>query len=300
MSHTYRVPGAILTEREHIVPLDHARPDGPTITVFTREVADPDGLDRPYLVFLQGGPGFEATRPVSPPYGWMKRAVADYRVLLLDQRGTGRSTPVGSDDPGRHAPGPGHLPDPLSGRLDRPRRRADPPGARGRTLERARPELRWVHVDDLPVDRPGGPPRGVADRRAVADRPAGRRHLRRNVPPADRQEPPLLRAVPRRSSARPRPHAPAGRRGRAATVGRPAYQPALPATRAVARWRYRVRAAASRRRTAVRVTRVPARRRGRRPVPARSDLRHPPRVVVRGRGGHALVRASPLARRGRG
>ena len=100
MSHTYRVPGAILTEREHVVPLDHARPDGPTISVFTREVSDPDGRDRPYLVYLQGGPGFEATRPVSPPFGWMKRAVADYRVLLLDQRGTGRSTPVGSVIPG--------------------------------------------------------------------------------------------------------------------------------------------------------------------------------------------------------
>ncbi len=61
----------------------------------------PDGLDRPYLVFLQGGPGFEATRPTSPPSGWMKRALADYRVLLLDQRGTGRSTPVGPRHPGR-------------------------------------------------------------------------------------------------------------------------------------------------------------------------------------------------------
>jgi len=96
----YRVPGATLVEREHDVPLDHARPDGPHITVFTREVAAPDGGDRPYLVFLQGGPGFEAARPTSPPSGWMKRALADYRVLLLDQRGTGRSTPVGRVIPG--------------------------------------------------------------------------------------------------------------------------------------------------------------------------------------------------------
>ena len=96
----YRVTGATLTEREHSVPLDHARPDGPRITVFTREVAAPDGEDRPYLIFLQGGPGFEATRPTSPPTGWMKRALDDYRVLLLDQRGTGRSTPVGSVIPG--------------------------------------------------------------------------------------------------------------------------------------------------------------------------------------------------------
>jgi len=100
MASTYRVPGAILIEREHSVPLDHARPDGPQITVFTREVAAPDGRDRPYLVFLQGGPGFEATRPASPPTGWMKRAIEDYRVLLLDQRGTGRSTPVGPEIPG--------------------------------------------------------------------------------------------------------------------------------------------------------------------------------------------------------
>jgi pimeloyl-ACP methyl ester carboxylesterase len=100
MTATYRVPGAVLTEREHTVPLDHARPDGPSITVFTREVADPDGLDRPYLVFLQGGPGFEAARPTSPPSGWMPRALAEYRLLLLDQRGTGRSTPVGAVIPG--------------------------------------------------------------------------------------------------------------------------------------------------------------------------------------------------------
>ena len=95
MTTTISVPGAVLTEREHVVPLDHARPDGPAITVFTREVADPDASAKPYLLFLQGGPGFEAARPTSPPSGWMARALKDYRVLLLDQRGTGRSTPVG-------------------------------------------------------------------------------------------------------------------------------------------------------------------------------------------------------------
>ena len=96
----HRIPGAVLTEREHVVPLDHDAPDAGSISVFTREVADPDGLDRPYLLFLQGGPGMEATRPTSPPSGWMKRALRDFRVLLLDQRGTGRSTPVGSVIPG--------------------------------------------------------------------------------------------------------------------------------------------------------------------------------------------------------
>ena len=96
----YQVPGATLIEREHPVPLDHDRPAGTAITVFSREVVAPDGEDRPLLVFLQGGPGFEAARPTSPPSGWMKRALLDYRVLLLDQRGTGRSTPVGPVIPG--------------------------------------------------------------------------------------------------------------------------------------------------------------------------------------------------------
>jgi pimeloyl-ACP methyl ester carboxylesterase len=100
MNTTYRVAGAILTERTHTVPLVHEDPSRGSIGVFTREVAAPDGLDRPYLVFLQGGPGFEAARPTSPPSGWMARALADFRVLLLDQRGTGRSTPVGPDIPG--------------------------------------------------------------------------------------------------------------------------------------------------------------------------------------------------------
>jgi pimeloyl-ACP methyl ester carboxylesterase len=89
------IPGLVLTEHEVSVPLDHARPDGERITVFAREVAEPDGLDKPFLVYLQGGPGFEAPRPTAPTSpGWLRRALQDYRVLLLDQRGTGRSTPV--------------------------------------------------------------------------------------------------------------------------------------------------------------------------------------------------------------
>ncbi len=73
---------------------DHHRPDAAQISVFARELAEPEGLERPYLVYLQGGPGFEAPRP-SRASGWLKRALAEYRVLLLDQRGTGRSTPIG-------------------------------------------------------------------------------------------------------------------------------------------------------------------------------------------------------------
>ena len=97
MPETVRPAGLVLTEHEFSVPLDHGRPDGERITVFAREVADPDGLDRPFLVFLQGGPGFEAPRPTRVPTApfWLDRALSEFRVLMLDQRGTGRSTPVG-------------------------------------------------------------------------------------------------------------------------------------------------------------------------------------------------------------
>ena len=93
----FRQPGTVLTDHVFTVPLDHQRPGGEQIEVFAREVApagrrgsDP-GL--PWLVFLQGGPGFGGPRPFGRE-SWLSRALDDYRVLLLDQRGTGRSTPA--------------------------------------------------------------------------------------------------------------------------------------------------------------------------------------------------------------
>jgi pimeloyl-ACP methyl ester carboxylesterase len=89
------LPGLVSIEHTFSVPLDHGRPDGEQISVFARELADPDGRDRPFLVYFQGGPGFEATRPATAPRGpaFIERALSEFRVLLLDQRGTGRSTP---------------------------------------------------------------------------------------------------------------------------------------------------------------------------------------------------------------
>jgi pimeloyl-ACP methyl ester carboxylesterase len=92
---TFRQPGTVLTDRLFSVPLDHARPDGEQIEVFAREVVAADKADAelPWLLFLQGGPGFGSPRPVGRQ-SWLDRALNDYRVLLLDQRGTGRSSPV--------------------------------------------------------------------------------------------------------------------------------------------------------------------------------------------------------------
>lgn len=97
MTSSISIPGLLVTEHSFDVPLDHADPDGTRITVFAREVADPDGRERPFLVYLQGGPGYEAPRPTGNPDspGWLRRALRDFRVLMLDQRGTGRSAPVG-------------------------------------------------------------------------------------------------------------------------------------------------------------------------------------------------------------
>ncbi len=49
-SATHTIPGLVLTEREFSVPLDHARRGGASIGVFAREIADPDGQDRPFLL----------------------------------------------------------------------------------------------------------------------------------------------------------------------------------------------------------------------------------------------------------
>jgi pimeloyl-ACP methyl ester carboxylesterase len=92
---TSRLPGLVLTDHELEVPLDRADPGGRSITVYAREVVAPrrEHDDLPWLLFLQGGPGGKAPRPTERT-GWLERALRDHRVLLLDQRGTGRSTPA--------------------------------------------------------------------------------------------------------------------------------------------------------------------------------------------------------------
>jgi pimeloyl-ACP methyl ester carboxylesterase len=95
LSASYRQPGVVLSDRRFTVPLDHDNPSGETIELYAREVVGSDKADRdlPWLVYLQGGPGFGANRFVGKQ-AWLGRALEDYRVLLLDQRGTGSSTPA--------------------------------------------------------------------------------------------------------------------------------------------------------------------------------------------------------------
>ena len=65
-----------------------------SIKLFYRVICAPEHIndDLPLLVFLQGGPGGEGPRPTSPTSdGWIEEAVKHFRVVLPDQRGTGRS-----------------------------------------------------------------------------------------------------------------------------------------------------------------------------------------------------------------
>lgn len=96
MSTTHVFRSMRSTEHYFQLPLDHKIPDGEAITVFAREIsstehADPSTL--PWLLYLQGGPGGKSPRPASLT-GWLAEAAKTFRILLLDQRGTGLSTPA--------------------------------------------------------------------------------------------------------------------------------------------------------------------------------------------------------------
>jgi proline iminopeptidase len=92
-----------LTIEEHTLtlPLVWGDPtDERTIDVFAAVVSREGGEDLPYLLFLQGGPGHEAPRVFgsSSSPAWLDAALSEHRVVMLDQRGTGRSTAVDDRD----------------------------------------------------------------------------------------------------------------------------------------------------------------------------------------------------------
>lgn len=95
MTH-YAIPGFHIHDHRFSVPLNWADPSGAQIAVFAREVtaAGRDSRNLPVLLYLQGGPGGKSPRPVEGGPGWLAVATQRFRVLLLDQRGTGRSHPV--------------------------------------------------------------------------------------------------------------------------------------------------------------------------------------------------------------
>ena len=94
--HDYR--GMRTAEHYFEVPLDHFGGDGESITVFAREYVSADhseeaAAELPWLLYLQGGPGGRGNR-FPALGGWSKAAARDFRILMLDQRGTGLSSPI--------------------------------------------------------------------------------------------------------------------------------------------------------------------------------------------------------------
>jgi proline iminopeptidase len=92
----YTIPGVHLRDHLVDVPLDWGKPDGTSIKVFAREVCKASRKNEalPVLLFLQGGPGGKSPRPTNGGPSWLGEVLKTHRVVLLDQRGTGRSTRI--------------------------------------------------------------------------------------------------------------------------------------------------------------------------------------------------------------
>ncbi|KAH6606593.1 proline iminopeptidase [Trichoderma cornu-damae] len=102
-SKSHIVPGPLLvTEHFFQVPLDYANPSAGSITLFGRSatkhevpIVAPDEPPpaKPWIVYLEGGPGFGNREPQD--HTLTRAAVSrGYQVLYLDHRGVGLSTPV--------------------------------------------------------------------------------------------------------------------------------------------------------------------------------------------------------------
>ncbi|XP_008232974.1 PREDICTED: proline iminopeptidase isoform X2 [Prunus mume] len=93
----FSVPELRLRDHRFTVPLDYSvgLQASSKISIFAREVVSVGKEEQPlpYLLYLQGGPGFEAPRPTEAS-GWIRKACEEFRVILMDQRGTGLSTPL--------------------------------------------------------------------------------------------------------------------------------------------------------------------------------------------------------------
>ncbi|KIY94475.1 hypothetical protein MNEG_13488 [Monoraphidium neglectum] len=92
---SFKVPGLVATDHVIRVPLDYSGRVPGEISIFVRELVSPSNTRRslPAILYLQGGPGFESPRPCEAS-GWIKSASNNFRVLLMDPRGTGLSSQV--------------------------------------------------------------------------------------------------------------------------------------------------------------------------------------------------------------
>ena len=92
---TYDIPGLEIKNKSFQCPVSYEDSSFGFISIFAREVSLKKNAGRrlPYMVYLQGGPGFGAPLPTNLG-GFLGEVIKEYTVLLLDQRGTGQSTPI--------------------------------------------------------------------------------------------------------------------------------------------------------------------------------------------------------------
>ncbi|KKA23673.1 Prolyl aminopeptidase [Rasamsonia emersonii CBS 393.64] len=98
----HNIPGKFrVAELFFDVPLNYSRPNDGSIRLFARSVRrlvtypDQERDERyiPWLVYLQGGPGFGCSPPQD--YAWVGTVLdKGYQILFLDQRGTGLSSTI--------------------------------------------------------------------------------------------------------------------------------------------------------------------------------------------------------------
>lgn len=81
-------------DNQFLPPWVDAEIEKTNIQIYAREIALDDDETRPYLIFFQGGPGCKGSRPADWSSPWFGAALEKYRIIMLDQRGTGRSTPL--------------------------------------------------------------------------------------------------------------------------------------------------------------------------------------------------------------
>ncbi|KAH7138305.1 proline iminopeptidase [Dendryphion nanum] len=106
---SHLVPGKLrVTEHFFQVPRDYTNPSNGTIQLFARScrkaekpadypppgtTEDPKKTQLPWIVYLQGGPGFQCGPPQD--LAWAETILSKgYQILCLDQRGTGLSTAI--------------------------------------------------------------------------------------------------------------------------------------------------------------------------------------------------------------
>ena len=82
------------SNNQFLPPWVDAEIEKTNIQIYAREIALDDDETRPYLIFFQGGPGCKGSRLADWSSPWFGAALEKYRIIMLDQRGTGRSTPL--------------------------------------------------------------------------------------------------------------------------------------------------------------------------------------------------------------